>query len=131
MRAFFGAYNQCATEKHLEVIDTRRHMDAEEFLGRLFLTLGDCWKNKDSFKDQFGGVLVQTIAPKYKHAPFVKEEEFFTLQLEVKGKQSITESLDAYVACETLEGVFDQSRCSEALLLENPSKNPHCSREAV
>ena len=88
-------------------IDVSIQMDVDEFYNLLF----DRWESqitsasdKRRFRQFYGGQIVQQI--KSKDCPHVSErlEPFSAIQCEIQGKNSLIESLNAYVEGEVMEG---------------------------
>ena len=88
-------------------IDVSIQMDVDEFYNLLF----DRWESqilsdvdKKRFRGFYGGQIVQQI--KSKECPHISErlEPFSAIQCDIQGKRSLTDSLDAYVAGEVMEG---------------------------
>ena len=100
----------CATfrDQQGNVMNPNEQMDVDEFFNTLFERLEAQLKGTPSFdaifKDLFSGKLVQQV--KSLECPHVSErdESFFVLQCDVKGKRDIEESLQAYVQGEMLDG---------------------------
>lgn len=90
-----------------EHIDPAVQMDVDEFYNLLF----DRWEGqmltpdaKETFRSFYGGQSITQI--KSKECEHVSErlETFFTIQCEVKGKQTLEDSLKAYVEGDVMEG---------------------------
>lgn len=88
-------------------IDTNNQMDVDEFFNLLF----DQWEGqllneneKKSFKSIYGGQLVQQVKSKECEHVSERMEPFSAIQCDIKGKQSLQESLQAYVDGEVMEG---------------------------
>lgn len=88
-------------------IDITVQMDVDEFYNLLF----DRWESqipsevdKKTFRQFYGGQIVQQI--KSKECPHISErlEPFSAIQCEIQGKVSLAESLTAYVEGEVMEG---------------------------
>lgn len=88
-------------------IDVSVQMDVDEFYNLLF----DRWESqitpatdKKTFRQFYGGQIVQQI--KSKECPHISErlEPFSAIQCEVRGKQTLAESLNAYIEGEVMEG---------------------------
>ena len=88
-------------------IDVSIQMDVDEFYNLLF----DRWESqitsandKKTFRQFYGGQLVQQI--KSKECPHISErlEPFSAIQCEIQGKASLVESMNAYVEGEVMEG---------------------------
>ncbi|MCJ1473219.1 hypothetical protein MMC13_001870, partial [Lambiella insularis] len=88
-------------------IDVSVQMDVDEFYNLLF----DRWESqipsatdKKIFRQFYGGQIVQQI--KSKECPHISErlEPFSAIQCEVRGKQTLAESLSAYIEGEVMEG---------------------------
>ena len=89
------------------LIDVSVQMDVDEFYNLLF----DRWESqilseddKRTFRKFYGGQIVQQI--KSKECPHISErlEPFSAIQCDIQGKTSLTESLNAYVGGEVMEG---------------------------
>ena len=115
-------------------IDVSIQMDVDEFFNLLF----DRWESqmlapdaKRKFRSFFGGQLVQQV--KSKECDHISErlEPFSAIQCDIKGKQSLEESLQAYVDGEILEG-GNRSRTQELAImltcLDNKYKCSTCDR---
>lgn len=88
-------------------IDVSVQMDVDEFFNLLF----DRWESqilsdedKKSFRNFYGGQIVQQI--KSKECSHISErlEPFSAIQCDIQGKATLKESLDAYVSGEDMEG---------------------------
>ncbi|MCJ1398303.1 hypothetical protein MMC11_001500 [Xylographa trunciseda] len=88
-------------------IDVSIQMDVDEFYNLLF----DRWESqipsavdKKTFREFYGGQIVQQI--KSKECPHISErlEPFSAIQCEVRGKGTLAESLNAYIEGEVMEG---------------------------
>lgn len=88
-------------------IDVNIQMDVDEFYNLLF----DRWEGqiltdaeKKMFRSFYGGQIVQQI--KSRECPHISErlEPFSAIQCDIQGKQTLTESLNAYVGGEVMEG---------------------------
>jgi len=100
--------NKSISLNHGNPIDIFEQQDVDEFFNVLMDQLEHALKDSkrpDILRDLFGGVLCNQILCKEgcSHRS-EREEKFMVCQLEVKGKQSIKESLDLYVEGEMLEG---------------------------
>jgi len=111
--------SQVYTDGDGQPVNINQQMDVDEFLNVLFDKVEQGLRDtpqKDMLRDCFGGKIVHQIICKepvtvgareftlqdpYKSE---REESFFVIQLEVKHKRSILESLRLYVDGETLEG---------------------------
>ena len=89
------------------LIDVSVQMDVDEFYNLLF----DRWESqilsdvgKKRFRGFYGGQIVQQI--KSKECPHISErlEPFSAIQCDIQGKANLTESLNAYVDGEVMEG---------------------------
>ena len=89
------------------LIDVSVQMDVDEFYNLLF----DRWESqilsdvgKKTFRRFYGGQIVQQI--KSKECPHISEkiEPFSAIQCDIQGKATLTESLNAYVGGEVMEG---------------------------
>jgi ubiquitin carboxyl-terminal hydrolase 34 len=89
-----------------ETIDVSVQMDVDEFFNLLFDRIeGQISPQlKDTFKTMYGGQLVQQV--KSKECDHVSErlEPFSAVQVEIKGKPRLEDSLRAYVEGEVLQG---------------------------
>ncbi|CAF9908776.1 MAG: hypothetical protein GOMPHAMPRED_006310 [Gomphillus americanus] len=90
-----------------ETIDVHVQMDVDEFYNLLF----DRWESqivseqdKKAFRRFYGGQLVQQI--KSQDCPHVSErlEPFSVIQCEIQGKASLTDSLNAFIEGEMMQG---------------------------
>ena len=88
-------------------IDVTIQMDVEEFYNLLFAR----WESqlpsevaKKEFGKFYGGKIVQQVHAKPCDHISDKLEPFSTIQCEVQGKASLTESLSAYIGGEAMEG---------------------------
>ncbi|KAL9097405.1 MAG: hypothetical protein Q9165_000300 [Trypethelium subeluteriae] len=102
-----AAFANAITGADGEAIDVAVQMDVDEFFVQLF----DLWESqlltsedKDRFRKFYRGLYVTQIRPS--DCPHVSEkmEHFTALQLEVRGKGSLEESLRAYVEGDVMEG---------------------------
>lgn len=88
-------------------IDVHNQMDVDEFYNLLFdrmeAQLLDSAAKKQ-FREFYGGQLVQQI--KSKECDHISErlESFSAIQLDIKGKRCLEESLQTYIEGEVLEG---------------------------
>lgn len=96
-------------------IDVAIQMDVDEFYNLLFDRLE--WQflvpaERDALKSLYGGQLVQQI--KSKDCDHISEtfENFTTVQLEIKGRRGLEDSLRAYVEGEILQG-DNKYKCSQ------------------
>lgn len=89
------------------LIDVSVQMDVDEFYNLLF----DRWEgqillaaDKKTFREFYGGQIVQQI--KSKECPHISErlEPFSAIQCDIHGKATLMDSLNAYVSGETMEG---------------------------
>eukprot|EP00743_Colponemidia_sp_Colp-15_P012256 GILK01013886.1.p1 GENE.GILK01013886.1~~GILK01013886.1.p1 ORF type:complete len:1111 (+),score=235.56 GILK01013886.1:584-3916(+) len=108
-KKFFDPREFCLAYKDYEgnPMNPSIQMDVDEFFNRLFDKLETQLKEtpeKNILQTFFGGKLLNQLI--CKDCPHVseREETFYTLSLEVKGKKNILESLDSYVQGEILEG---------------------------
>eukprot|EP01117_Protostelium_nocturnum_P007975 TRINITY_DN2842_c0_g2_i10.p1 TRINITY_DN2842_c0_g2~~TRINITY_DN2842_c0_g2_i10.p1 ORF type:complete len:2789 (-),score=856.42 TRINITY_DN2842_c0_g2_i10:989-9238(-) len=88
-------------------VDTSVQMDADEFFNTLFDQIENALKgtNKQNLlADFFGGMMCNQVISKECGHVSERDENFFTLSLEVKGKKSVTDSLSLYVQGDPLEG---------------------------
>ena len=88
-------------------IDVSVQMDVDEFYNLLFDRLESqipSAVDKKTFRDFYGGQIVQQI--KSKECPHISErlEPFSAIQCEVRGKGTLAESLNAYIEGEVMEG---------------------------
>lgn len=88
-------------------IDVSIQMDVDEFYNLLF----DRWESqilsnsdKKRFRSFYGGQIVQQIKSKECHHISERLEPFSAIQCDIQGKRSLTDSLDAYVTGEVMEG---------------------------
>jgi ubiquitin carboxyl-terminal hydrolase 34 len=88
-------------------IDIHSQMDVDEFYNLLF----DRWEGqiqtveaKRRFRSFYGGQLVQQVASKECEHISERLEPFSAIQCDIKGKNSLQESLQAYVDGEIMEG---------------------------
>ena len=129
-KQFYDPWDLCQvyTDYDGQPVNISQQMDVDEFLNVLFEKVEQGLKNtpqKDLLRDCFGGKIVHqiickepvtvgereyTVQDPYKSE---REESFYTLQLEVKHKRSILESLRLYVDGEALEG-DNKYLCEEA-----------------
>eukprot|EP01103_Thecamoeba_quadrilineata_P011019 TRINITY_DN2539_c0_g1_i2.p1 TRINITY_DN2539_c0_g1~~TRINITY_DN2539_c0_g1_i2.p1 ORF type:complete len:2405 (-),score=378.30 TRINITY_DN2539_c0_g1_i2:956-7465(-) len=82
-------------------------MDADEFFNILFDKLENILKitkQEGMLKQFFGGTITNQIISKECSHVSEREENFYTLSLEIKNKKNIEESLDLYVEGDMLEG---------------------------
>jgi ubiquitin carboxyl-terminal hydrolase 34 len=96
-------------------IDVAIQMDVDEFYNLLFDRLE--WQilvpaERDALKSLYGGQLVQQI--KSRDCDHISEtfENFTTVQLEIKGRRGLEDSLKAYVEGEILQG-DNKYKCSQ------------------
>ncbi|MCJ1379414.1 hypothetical protein MMC17_002515 [Xylographa soralifera] len=88
-------------------IDVSVQMDVDEFYNLLFDRLESqipSAVDKKTFREFYGGQIVQQI--KSKECPHISErlEPFSAIQCEVRGKSTLAESLNAYIEGEVMEG---------------------------
>ncbi|KAH3764942.1 ubiquitin hydrolase [Pelomyxa schiedti] len=88
-------------------LNTLIQMDADEFFAQLFDTLDSELKkggNEDILQKYFGGTVCHQVVSK--ECPHVseREESFFTLALELKGRGTLNESLLHYIEGDQLTG---------------------------
>lgn len=95
-------------------IDIHNQMDVDEFYNLLF----DRWEGqllsadaKRSFRSFFGGQLVQQVKSKECEHISERTEPFSAIQCDIKGKNTLQESLQAYVDGEIMEG-DNKYKCS-------------------
>jgi ubiquitin carboxyl-terminal hydrolase 34 len=90
-----------------EAINVHEQMDVEEFFNLLF----DQWENqleipaaKEAFRRFYGGTLVNQI--KSKECPHISEteERYLNIQCDVQGKQTLADSLQAFVEGDVMQG---------------------------
>ena len=98
-------------------INPSNQMDADEFFNMLFEKLENALKgsNRESFfRDFFGGKVCNQVISKECDHVSENFEDFYTISVAVKGKNSLSESLDLYVECDILEGdnKYECSKCS-------------------
>lgn len=95
-------------------IDIHNQMDVDEFYNLLF----DRWEaqflngeEKRQFRSFYGGQLVQQVSSKECEHISERLEPFSAIQCDIKGKNSLQESLQAYVDGEIMEG-DNKYKCS-------------------
>lgn len=95
-------------------IDIHTQMDVDEFYNLLF----DQWESqmrneqaRNQLRSFYGGQLVQQVASKECDHISERLEPFSAIQCDIKGKKSLTESLQAYVDGEIMEG-DNKYKCS-------------------
>ncbi|KAK3313841.1 hypothetical protein B0H66DRAFT_483418 [Apodospora peruviana] len=95
-------------------IDIHNQMDVDEFYNLLF----DRWEGqllsseeKRQFRSFYGGQLVQQVSSKECEHISERLEPFSAIQCDIKGKNSLEESLQAYVDGEIMEG-DNKYKCS-------------------
>ncbi|KAK3375132.1 hypothetical protein B0H63DRAFT_268265 [Podospora didyma] len=95
-------------------IDIHNQMDVDEFYNLLF----DRWEGqlltseeKHQFRSFYGGQLVQQVTSKECEHISERLEPFSAIQCDIKGKNSLEESLQAYVDGEIMEG-DNKYKCS-------------------
>ncbi|PRP88236.1 ubiquitin domain-containing protein [Planoprotostelium fungivorum] len=96
-------------------VDPQVQMDADEFFNMIFDRFENLLKplKKESLlNDYFGGTVCNQIISKECSHVSERDESYFTLSLDVKGKRSIYESLASYVQGELLEG-DNKYHCSQ------------------
>eukprot|EP00960_Hanusia_phi_P075978 768493-Hanusia_phi.AAC.5 len=120
-KQFYDTWDFCQvfTDYDGQPLNITQQMDVDEYLNMLFEKMEEALKKtsqKNLLRDCFGGKIVHQIICKENvrvgdveyggDNPFKseREESFYTLQLEVKHKRSILESLNLYVEGEALEG---------------------------
>lgn len=88
-------------------IDIHNQMDVDEFYNLLF----DRWESqfrspdeKKTFRSFYGGQLVQQVRSQECRHISERLEPFSAIQCDIKGKNSLEESLQAYVDGEIMEG---------------------------
>lgn len=96
-------------------IDVTIQMDVDEFYNLLFDRMESQMSSsgdKKEFRSFYGGQIVQQM--KSKECPHISErlEPFSAIQCEIKGKNSLEESLQAYVDGEVMEG-DNKYKCSK------------------
>ena len=110
-RKYYDMVSLCSNAKALnagKALDVYQQQDVDEFFNVLMDQLDSALsktEKKTLLKELFGGMLCNEIKCKEgcTHTSR-REDEFMVLQLDVKGKRSIMESLDSYVQGEMLEG---------------------------
>ena len=89
-------------------INVMEQMDAEEFFNNLMDKLENQMKggpNQDSIKNHFGGIqTTECIGKNTCSHRSERDEAFLTLNVQVKNKKSLIESLESFVEGEILEG---------------------------
>lgn len=121
-KQFYETRQLCLAYKDYDglPVNTSLQMDVDEYFAQLFDKLEGALKGtpqEELLKDCFGGKMVNQIICKdtvrvgdevfdAEDRPFKseREESFYTIQLEVKQKRTILESLDLYTEGEVLEG---------------------------
>jgi len=97
-------------------VDVREHQDAYEFFTRLQDSLDEYSKSLGNEKVMYsvlGGSFIQIIeVPEHEGLRSEREEEFYQISVDVRGKKDLIESLESYVAPETLDGE-NQWHCEE------------------
>ena len=101
------------------LIDVSVQMDVDEFYNLLFDRLESQILSdygKKTFRRFYGGQIVQQI--KSKECPHISEkiEPFSAIQCDIQGKASLTESLNAYVCGEVMEGGTSLTACQTTLM---------------
>lgn len=121
------------------LIDVHNQMDVDEFYNLLF----DRWEGqlkhegeKEELRSFFGGQLVQQI--KSKECEHISErlEPFSAIQCDIKGKNTLSDSLQAYVDGEVMEGGKFHCHVGQVMkmqiltltVLENKYKCSTCNR---
>ncbi|KAL3156421.1 hypothetical protein ABBQ38_000732 [Trebouxia sp. C0009 RCD-2024] len=111
-RCFWNAFKDYDGQR----LNLREHQDAYEFFTRL-QDIADQYLRDRSLTPVLQGVIGGKFAQQIicKGLPYrsEKEEEFYQLSLDVRGKQTLEESLDLYVQGELMEG-DNQYFCEEA-----------------
>ena len=88
-------------------IDVSVQMDVDEFYNLLFDRLEGQIENTDdrnAFRALYGGQLVQQVKSKECGHVSEREEPFSAIQCDIKGKQTLQDSLRAYVEGEIMDG---------------------------
>ncbi|KAH3743698.1 Ubiquitin carboxyl-terminal hydrolase 34 [Pelomyxa schiedti] len=88
-------------------LNTLMQMDVDEFFAQLFDTLETELKkggNEDILQKYFSGTVCHQIVSKQCQHVSEREENFFTLALELKGKKTVAESLVQYIEGDQLNG---------------------------
>ena len=89
-------------------VDVREHQDGYEFFTRLQDAVDEYLKSLGHVKimrSVLGGSFNQIIeVPEHEGIKSEREEEFYQISVDVRGKKNLQESLDSYVAPETLDG---------------------------
>lgn len=97
-------------------VDVREHQDAYEFFTRLQDSVDEYLKSLGHEKVMYsvlGGSFIQIIeVPDHENLRSEREEEFYQISVDVRGKKNLIESLESYVAPETLDGE-NQWHCEE------------------
>lgn len=97
-------------------VDVREHQDAYEFFTRLQDSVDEYLKSLGHAKaihSVLGGSFIQIIeVPDHQGLRSEREEEFYQISVDVRGKKNLVESLESYVAPETLDGE-NQWYCEE------------------
>ena len=89
-------------------VDLREHQDGYEFFTRLQDTVDEYLKSlghEKIMRSVLGGSFNQIIeVPDHEGVKSEREEEFYQISVDVRGKDNLLESLESYVAPETLDG---------------------------
>ncbi|KAH3756594.1 Ubiquitin carboxyl-terminal hydrolase 34 [Pelomyxa schiedti] len=100
----------CTTIKDFEgnPVNTNQQMDANEFFNMVFdkmeTTLKKIPSQKDLLKQVFSGTLSQQLIPKECSHASRREENFYSLSVEIKNKKNIQEALNLFIEGELLAG---------------------------
>ena len=99
-----------------EPVNIKVHQDAHEFFTQLQDTIDEGFKasgHPRAIYAALGGAFTQTVTPLGRpDLSSQREEEFYQIQLDVRGKRGLTESLDSLIQPELMNGV-DQYFCEE------------------
>lgn len=97
-------------------VDIHEHQDAYEFFTRLQDAVDEYMKSANAspaIHTALGGSFATVItAPEYSNLRSERDEEFYQISLDVRGKRGLLESLESYVAPELMNGP-NQWLCEE------------------
>jgi len=88
-------------------IDVSVQMDVDEFYNLLFDRMEaqiDSITDRNTFRTLYGGQLVQQVKSRECDHVSEREEPFSAIQCDIKGKQTLQDSLKAYVEGEIMDG---------------------------
>jgi len=103
-------------------IDVSVQMDVDEFYNLLFDRMEaqiDTITDRNTFRNLYGGQLVQQVKSRECNHVSEREEPFSAIQCDIKGKQTLQDSLKAYVEGEIMDGGenrLSHTSCSSTLL---------------